>query len=262
MNEPKTFLGDFNKLLAKLRSKEPFAFNRFSDGELIILQNKELILGQGIIKIGDNITPGPYQKEDFKHYNPSEHQFFRNKLLESFRFRKKNYYKGISCRCCVGDSGVQDQLVFLSEGLNDEFLTWSNLMVNSNYPRFISNFYPEFYNYEVVIVCNEAANLSNMPFVVKDFRVGYNAFVNNYGLIEEIKRWISDNNIRNKLFLFSASAFSKMAIHQLYDFSGSNTYIDIGTTLNPLMKLRLDRSYLRSYWLGSNEQDINRVCIW
>ena len=114
----------------------------------------------------------------------------------------------------------------------------------------------------MVFVCNENADLSVLPFLVKDFRVGYNAMVQDYGLIEGIKSWINEHNIEGHLFLFSASSFSKMAIHQLYEFCDRNTYIDVGTTLNPFMDMRIDRTYLKSFWLGAKGSDISKICIW
>lgn len=101
-----------------------------------------------------------------------------------------------------------------------------------------------------------------LPFLVKDFRVGYNAMENDYGLIEKIKNWIDENNIEGYLFLFSASSFSKMAIHQLYEHSPKNTYIDAGTTLIPFMSITLGRTYLKSFWLGAKGADLNKTCIW
>lgn len=257
----KTFRGDLLMLKEKLLNKETFAFNRFSDGEFFILKNKELILGDGIIKMGDVIVPGPYKKEDFKHFDPSKHQFFREKLIESFRFSKKGYHKGISCKCCLSEEDYNWQLDFMGDGKDDD-LTWANLWVNSNYPLFLSEVFPCFFNYKTVIVCNENASLKRLPFVVKDYRIGQNAMINNYDIIEKMKKWISDNNITNHLFLFSAASLSKVAIHQLYMFNDKNTYIDIGTTLNILMDLRLDRGYLQGYWLGQNHPDIRKECIW
>ena len=122
--------------------------------------------------------------------------------------------------------------------------------------------YPVFNNYKTVFVCNEKADLSVLPFLVKDFRVGYNAMINDYGLIDTMKTWIDENDIAGHLFLFSASSFSKIAIHQLYEHSDKNTYIDVGTTLNPFMNMRLDRTYLKSFWLGTKGGDLNKICIW
>lgn len=256
----KSFVGDFYKLLNLLKAGEPFAFNRFSDGELYILQGKELILDSKQVKVGTNVADGRYQPEDFKRFHPEEHAYYRDRLVDALRFKKNNYFNGLSCRCCVGEEDFQWQLDFL--GSSDPNLTWANLLVNGNYPRFIREMYPVFNNYRAVFVCNEKADLSVMPFIVKDFRVGYNAMINDYGLIETMKNWIDENDIRGHLFLFSASSFSKMAIHQLYEHCNKNTYIDVGTTLNPLMNMRLDRTYLKEFWLGGRATDINKICIW
>jgi hypothetical protein len=86
--------------------------------------------------------------------------------------------------------------------------------------------------------------------------------INDYGLIQTMKNWIDENAITGHLFLFSASSFSKMAIHQLYEHCDKNTYIDVGTTLNPFMNMRLDRTYLKSFWLGAKGSDLNKTCIW
>jgi hypothetical protein len=256
----KSFVGDFYKLLDLLKARESFAFNRFSDGELYILQGKELILDSQQVKVGERIADARYQQEDHKRFHPEEHSFYRDRLIDAFRFRKHNYFNGLSCRCCVGEADFQWQMDFL--GSNDLNFTWANLLVNGNYPKFIREMYPIFNNYRTVFVCNERADLSVLPFLVKDFRVGYNAMVNDYGLIETMKNWIDENNIAGHLFLFSASSFSKMAIHQLYEHCDKNTYMDVGTTLNPFMNMRLDRTYLKEFWLGGRTTDINKICIW
>ena len=119
-----------------------------------------------------------------------------------------------------------------------------------------------FSEYKCVIVCNENADISRLSFVVADFRVGHNAMINDYSLIENISDWIKTNKIENHLFLFSASTFSKFAIHQLFDSFPTNTYIDIGTTINPLISMRSDRTYLRQFWLGEKGNDLEKTCIW
>lgn len=256
----KSFEGDFYRTYNLLKAQEPFAFNRFSDGELYILQNKEVILDANLVKVGSEVTKGLYKEEDYKRFHPAEHSYYRDRLIDSFKFTKRNYFKGLSCRCCVGDENFQWQLDF--HGDYDDNFTWANLLVNGNYPKFIREMYPLFNNFKTVFICNKRAELSLLPFVVKDFRVGYNAMVNDYGLIETIKHWIDDNKIEGHLFLFSASSFSKMAIHQLYRHCDRNTYIDVGTTLNPFVHLSLDRTYLRQFWLGEKGGDLNKICIW
>lgn len=256
----KNFEDDFYRLLKLLKMREPFAFNRFSDGELYILQNKELILDAGQVKVGQDVSKGIYQAEDHKRFHPEEHSFYRDRLIDAFMFTKKHYFNGLSCRCCVGEENFQWQIDF--HGDYDENFTWANLLVNGNYAKFIHEMYPVFNEYKTVFVCNENADLSALPFLVKDFRVGYNAMVQDYGLIERMKSWIHENQIEGYLFLFSASSFSKIAIHQLYEFCDRNTYVDVGTTLNPFMNMRVDRTYLKSFWLGEKGSDLHKICVW
>ncbi len=258
----KDFRRHFEHLCSLLQKKIPFAFNRFSDGELFILQNKELILGQNLVKVGDKeVHQDRYKPEDFKHFDPVKHTAVRKHLFDAFHFEKENYFKGLSCWCCVGRTDFHWQLEQL-QNPESPYLTWANLLVNGNYKQFVETMFPFFSSYPIVFICHEKADLTDIPSLVKDFRVGYNAMVNDYEKIEDIAQWIEQKNIEGHLFLFAASAFSKMAIHQLYARYPNNTYIDIGTTLNKFIKMPMERSYLESYWLGKKGDDLDKVCQW
>ena len=256
----KNFREHFNKFTEKIKSGENFAFARYSDGELFILQNKELKLDEGLIQIGDTKQMGIYQPADFKHYDPKEHGFYQQKLIEAFKHRQDGYYKGITCSCCIGKADFDWQVDL--HGGDDDSLTWSNLWVNGNYPAFIQYTLPNFYNRDCVFVGHEKADISKFPFFVKDFRVGYNAMINDYGKIEDIKSWIRDNNIKNHLFLFSASTFSNLAIYELFKEFPENSYVDIGTCLTPMMDMPTERGYLQAFWNYRGGQDIQKVCVW
>lgn len=260
----KTFRGDFEFFKNKLINDEHFAFSRFSDGEMFILQNKRLELNENHYVIGNQIGGGWYNKEEQKKFDPNEHQFFRNKLIESIQFKKENYYKGISCRCCVGQESFNFQVDISGGDTSD--LSWANLWNNGNYESFINEIIPIFNDKKIIMVINESANLTKLPFkVLKDFRVGTNCFINDYGLIEEIKKYITENNIENHIFLISAASLSNLLIHQLYEFNDKNTYVDIGSTINPIVEMegwKGSRSYLREYWLGEPKNALNKVCIW
>jgi hypothetical protein len=256
----KNFRQHFGFFYEKLRTKENFAFARFSDGELFILQNKELKLDNGLIQIGDTLQHGFYKKDDFKHFNPREHTAFQQKLVEAFKHRQSGYYKGISCSCCVGKENF-DWQIKLHNG-DDESLTWANLWVNGNYPLFIQYVLPTLYNRQCVFVGNKNAKITNFPFFVKDFRVGYNAMINDIDQIDKMKEWISENNIENHLFLFSASTFSNLAIYELFKEFPNNSYVDIGTCLAPMTGMPADRGYLEAFWGYRGGADIQKICIW
>ena len=237
----------------KLKNNENFAFSRFSDGELRIMQNLELVLGDTFYKIGDSVNNGNYYPEDRKDVDPIKHPHIREKLMEAYKFKKQNYYVGLSCRCCVGETDF-NQMIDWRDG-DDEFLTWSNLWVNGNYDLFRQYMIPEFSNHKIVYILNEIANLRGLSFpVIKDFRVGENCIVNEFNKHEEIALWIEENNIKNHVFLFSASSLSNFIIYELFKKHQENTYIDIGTTLN----IELGMKGIRGYLTGQNK----KICIW
>ncbi len=71
----KTFKKEFDKLLYRLKTKENFAFSRFSDGELFIMQNKKIILADNHYITGNIRGANIYTEEEQKEFLPAEHQF-------------------------------------------------------------------------------------------------------------------------------------------------------------------------------------------
>ena len=249
----KDFREHFFMLYNKLKTNENFAFSRFSDGELRIMQGVEVILGDTFYKIGDSINGGYYYPEDRKYINPIKHPYVCEKLMEAYKFKKHNYYVGLSCKCCCNNDDFQQMIDW--RGGDDEFLTWANLWVNGNYELFRLYMIPEFSNHKIVYILNENANLRGLSFpVIKDFRVGENCIVNEFNKHEEVARWIEENKIKNHVFLFSASSLSNFMIYELFKKYEENTYIDIGTTLNVELGMKGTRGYLT----GQN----NKICIW
>lgn len=246
------YIEDFNKLKNKLLKSENFAFLRFSDGECYILYDRYLELNNSGFTIGDVKGYAFYGKEEQKLFDPSKHSFYRQKLIESLEYVSENYYKGIPMRSsCEACGFIFDEIVENSGG-NSEYLTFANLWNNANYPRFMEEIVPIFTNKKIVMVVNECANIQKLPFnVIEDFRVGDNCFINNYDIIDEMKKYIKDNNIENYVFLISAASLSNLIVHQLYEKYPNNTYIDIGSTLNPMMGMlgwTGTRTYLNQYW--------------
>jgi len=86
--------------------------------------------------------------------------------------------------------------------------------------------------------------------------------INDHHVIQDIKDWIDSEHVVGKLFLFSASTFSNLAIYELYKHNNKNTYIDIGTCLTPYMQMPTQRSYLQEYWYKQPGNDLKKICIW
>lgn len=256
----KTFLGDLKIIEQALTDKEQFAFSRFSDGEVYMLQNQEIIMEQNGAKVGDKILGGYYSEDDWKHFNPETDGFYREKLEESLIFKKDNYIKGLSCRCCIanGEENFKWQLDKVED--DDSTLSWANLFINCNYLYFLENVVPKFANQPIIAIVN--INAKSLPFnrIVHRFNIGSNCISRDYHLIEEVKDFIKTKGICNHTFLFAASSLSNMMIHQLFDFCDQNTYIDVGSSLNPFMPGIGSRRAYMSQIVTRTPQ--GKACIW
>ena len=261
------FKRDFKTLLEKIKSREHFAFTRFSDGELYILQNRKIFIKESTCYLREQEHQGNWGEEEHKSFIPEENQELSQHLKECFAHKQHNYFKGI---CTKQDIGHDDWAWQFKNGLSEEEenLTFANLLINGNYINFMTQMLPQMKQekYNVVYVCNRKANLDNFPLnLKKDFRVGKNCHVNDVHLVEEMIQWVSDNDIKNHLFLFSAASLSNLLIYELYKRYPSNTYMDIGSTLNPMLDLdgwKGSRGYLRGYWLNEPNPYFFQDCEW
>ncbi|MGH8510059.1 MAG: hypothetical protein ACREU9_09440 [Gammaproteobacteria bacterium] len=235
----KDFRAELFRFERMLRAREHFALSRYGDGELPILE-------------GDSID---YPEFTFDPSDPAD-RFYRQRLLDSLRYRQRGYYVAISAPCCVGEAGFR----WLREAAAqpEENLTFACLFVNSNYVLFREHILPRFREYDVILVCKRTATLEALPFPLRaDFRVGHNAWRADYSLIEKIQRFIEYRHVRDGLVLICAGPFAGMLAHQLYRFCPENTYVDVGSTLDPFLfgRAGLTRGYLR----GRGDHD---ECTW
>ena len=148
----KTFTNEFDKFLDKLKNGENFAFNRFSDGELFMLQNQPLVLAENYFITGDKSMGGHYPKEEQKEFIPGTHKEQHKRLMKAFRFRKKEHYKGI---CSLDDIGVDTHkwLLDIHGPGDDEHLTFANVLINANYRRYVDEMLPLYKGKRYYICC-------------------------------------------------------------------------------------------------------------
>lgn len=228
----KIFSEEIENLFDRLKSKKPFAFSKYADGEWLMLRDIPL----------DN-TEFRYTKDD---------SFYKDKLIESMQFKDDGYYIGISCHCCQGDN---HKLMADFSGQDIEHLTFANIFVNSNYEFYKENFIGEFSKRHIHLVANKNSSINNLPFEVEKFYpVDNTAWKENYSLIEEIK----SSELSDKLFLFACGPFGNMLAHQLWDNNKKNTYLDIGSTLNPWLQ---SEGFKRDYYSNGTIYG-NRTCVW
>jgi len=258
----KDFKTDLLKIYHLLKRNEHFSFTRFSDGELFLMQQKRLILAQNHVIVGDIHHNFGYNKEDQKDYDPEKHGYVGEAVLEAFKHKQHNYFVGLSCPCCVSKEDSQ-WMKDLRDG-DEEFTTWANLFVNANYPLFIKNFYPLLKHKKCVIVCNENANIRHLDLdIIRDFRIGTNAIVNDFNLPDKIQAWIEEDKIEDHVFLLAATSISNLIAHKSFSKNPRNTFLDIGSTLNKHLGMGIARDYLKKFWhYGYTDLRNYKYCIW
>lgn len=224
-----SFRGDIEFIFSKLKNRDKFSFSKYADGEFAILANR-------LITNVDNWT-----------FNPKVHSKHRQELVNSFRFKDKDYYVGVSCKCCQPEEHVN----WMREQSDQDILTWANIFVNSNYPYFKENFIPEFSNHDIVLFAREDARVNDLPFPVEHIPITPQAFIDNFDLVNEFPI----ENYQDKLFLFCAGPLGNMLAAKFWEKNKHNTYLDTGSTLNPYLT-ETNRGYL------SGKETALKTCIW
>ena len=253
----KNYTQEFDKFKDMLSKDEPFAFSRFSDGEIFILKNQRLVLDNSGFITGDRVGAGVYPEEERKDFDPSKHSYISERLVDCLSSKKKNYFKALSCNEDT-DICLEDDVMAFQQGIangDEEHQTFATLFINANYPRFLQEIVPNILNKKVVFVVNEKADLSQTQFtnIVKTFRIGSNCIVNDYDLPDKINQWIEENDIKDTVFLVSASTLSNFIIKDCFFKNPQNTYIDIGSSLSPWFGLegwKYTRAYLQHWIMG------------
>ena len=207
----------------KLVNREKFALGKFADGEWGAIKGTQFLPANG---------------EWAANGDHPLYSIARQELEDALRYQHPDYYVAI-CPC------YQDTITFSEQPESN--ITYANIFVNSNY-EFYKEKYIEVYNeYDIHLVTHKDTNLDNLPFKVEKFYpIEYNAWVLNRDLPDQI---LSENP-EGKLFLFAAGAFANILAHKLWDRNKNNTYLDVGSTLNPWTQIERLK---REYYMGNKE---------
>ena len=267
----KNMKDDLVKFKNMLKTGENFAFTRFSDGELMMMFGVKIIISPDYYEIGDNgMQIQRHGVEECKYFIPGIHGEQRSAVVESFTHKQKNYFKGLSNKASL--SSRTDACTFKNQmdlyGNDDDHLTFANLLINGNYRQFVEEIIPIISKKDVVYIGPENGDISRLPFnIVKDFRVGPDCIRNDFELVRTIPQWISENNIQDHLFIFTAGSLSECIIHKCFESNPNNTYMDVGSSINPLIPgldgWKVNRGCLKSYWIDSHHDDlIDLIDVW
>jgi hypothetical protein len=227
----KSFTEDIKVLERAIKNGENISFSKFCDGEWAVINNQSL-----------------NNKEFWFDPSDEEDQFKRQELIKAFQYKNPRYFVGITC---VNVFGLQthQEMTKLS-GQDEDHLTWADIWVNSNYRYYLDNIVPLYGTKPVLMVCNEKAKVENLPFkptiVVP---VKNNAWKENWDLVQELTWLVKEKAWEDMIFLFCCGPFGNILCHKLTEVNNNNTYLDIGSTLNPFLQ---SSEFERDYYMGNN----------
>lgn len=221
----KNEINKFNKLLVE---KIPFSLARFCDGERAILERKSIT---GI----DGWTSYSHQTK------------FSDELVKSLKLANiGSGYIGIS------DDGDLSSKLFYTNILNkldaNQF-TLSNVFVDGTYEIFLNETIGLLKKYEnIYVICNESVDYVNINRLfggANIITVGADpfAFWEQKGQAFLKRIYKEARGITGALFIFAAGPISSLTIPRVWSAYPHNTYIDIGSSLDPFFFKRATRPY-------------------
>lgn len=225
----KSYSEDIKILYQALSNNENISFSKFCDGEWAVMRNQAI-----------------NNKEFWFDPNNKEDQIKRQALIDAFQYKNDRYFVGVTCVNVFG-LDTHREMVKLS-GQDQEHLTWADIWVNSNYSYYLQNILPLYNSKPIVLFANKNAKIEHLPFRPYIHMPIYNnAWEYNWDIIDpaiNIAKTLND-----MIFLFCCGPFGNILCHRLTEANPNNTYLDIGSTLNPFLK---SAGFERDYYMGDN----------
>lgn len=223
---------DFYEALEKIKTLNSFALSRFADGEASVLKN---------LTIGN---------KDGWLYKKDKNLIFRSDLRKSLTCTDKNFVYGISSRN-VDEKNFLFFRKFIQQDL--KYLTFSDIWVNANYNMFNELFFFTLNETkkEITVITNPKANINKLKeFInVKDIIPIKGNCVTYWEKNREYLKALIDLKVslsEGEIFLVAAGPFANIIIYEMWCINPNNIYLDIGSTLDPIIFKRLSRNYHKS----------------
>ncbi len=226
----KTQKSEFEKFLSFLEYGKNFGLARYADGERLFIEGKQ---ATGI----DGWTSPPYLGK------------LGIDLLAALEIATIE-------KCYIGISDDENDLsskVFYTNLLSktgSEFFTLSNVFVNGTYQAFITNFLPflALSNKNVTIICNYKCRCSHLEVFPLNTKFVYSPSNCAEFWERSSEKWLSfllelTQLETNSIYLFAAGPISSVTIPHLWKSNKQNTYIDVGSALDPFLHGKYTRSY-------------------
>jgi len=223
----KDFNKDFEFFTELIKSGKNFAYARYADGEVALMQGRGIGLGSQAYHV-DNWSA------------PSSNTRVGKTLLETLEHTEDNYYYAIS--------STSDQITdhtFLKSKIKSKNLTFANLWINANYQK-MKAFYMSLER-EVYVICNEKAKKESFPFKVIElfpFPDDCVSYWEDWGedYLKQLSEYVEE--VKDKTFFISCGPVSEIIIHELYKVNPENQYIDVGSSIDEFVHGRPTRPYM------------------
>lgn len=226
----KDFNKDFEFFTDLIRSDKNFAYARYADGEVALMQG---------MPIGERSQA--YQID--KWHAPEGMTLAGKELLDSLNHEEDNYYYAISA---TSDS-INDSSFLQSRIKRQENITFANLWINANYQK-MKAFYHSL-DKKVYLICNHKAKKESFPFTVEEifpFPEDCITYWELPGYGDSYMRQLQEyvGQVVNKTFFISCGPISEIIIDKLYRLNPNNQYVDVGSSIDEFVHGSFTRPYM------------------
>jgi len=199
-------------VIDNLKSKTPFAYGRFNDGEMM-----------GIIQQGSVVARGDQIIDQSLHLA----------LRDAITHKQKNYYIGIPCEKCYPKyNRVANNLIG-----DYDFKVSAVALTNRNWARFISEISEVMPGKNVRYVSGHDQDLSfirkHLNFNVMD-HIKLNS-KNSWASVSKILGYISEIKDGDIVFI-SLGPTARVLVKEWFKIKPNATFIDIGSVLDPFTR--------------------------
>jgi len=220
---------DFYEALDKIKELDSYAISRYGDGEAAVLRNETIGNKDGWL------------------YKTNKNLVFRSDLRKALLCRDENFVYGI-----MSFNVDEKNHLFLKKIIPQDlrYVTFSDIWVNANYDLFNELFLPTLNQTKknITIITNPKATFTVLKqsislkevVPIKGNCVTYWEKNRNYvKALLDLKASLSENEI----FLVAAGPLANIIIYEMWCINPNNIYLDIGSTLDPIIFKRRSRNY-------------------
>jgi len=227
----------------KIMDSEPFALSRWGDGEYRLVNSIPL--------------DRDAEQNHVWNFDPTdEYQIECAKLItDSLTYEDEGFYWGITCPDCevCNVSGWGHYNLYE----NKENLTYASIFVNANHEEVQRTLPYVLKDKTVAFVGNKSAKTNQLPFHVdRHFTVGNNAWINDLGILEDLRDYLGSFNTPPTILLFACGPLSNYLITELWKENKGHFLIDIGSAFDVDIYNRPTRGFHRG------KGGFGKICQW